>query len=184
MSKIRYGKQLLIMAAIAGILAALLVVGSCSSNSTTTATYKTPTSTTPIMTLPPTTLTTTATTTMTMPPTDTNTPPPTSSNTPTASKPAGQPVVINLIAKSFAFNMKTITVPAGAGVTINFDNQDTVPHNFALYTDSSASQSIYVGKVINMATTVYTFTAPTTPGTYFFRCDIHPTAMTGSFIVQ
>lgn len=34
------------------------------------------------------------------------------------------------------------------------------------------------------ATTTYTFTAPSTPGTYFFRCDVHPTVMTGQFIVQ
>jgi plastocyanin len=30
----------------------------------------------------------------------------------------------------------------------------------------------------------YTFDAPEKPGTYFFRCDIHPTTMTGQFIVE
>jgi plastocyanin len=34
-----------------------------------------------------------------------------------------------------------------------------------------------------VAKTIYTFTAPTQPGAYFFRCDIH-TYMTGTFIVQ
>jgi hypothetical protein len=60
-----------------------------------------------------------------------------------------------------------------------------IPHNFALYTDSSASTSIFVGQVINgPGTTVYQFTAPAKAGTYFFRCDLHPTIMTGQFIVQ
>jgi plastocyanin len=84
-----------------------------------------------------------------------------------------------------AFDQNTITVHPGAGVTLNFNNQDGgIPHNFALYTDSSGSTPIFRGQVITgPSTVVYTFVAPAAPGTYFFRCDIHP-AMTGSFIVS
>jgi hypothetical protein len=28
------------------------------------------------------------------------------------------------------------------------------------------------------------FTAPSTPGTYYFHCDVHPDQMNGTFIVQ
>jgi len=77
-----------------------------------------------------------------------------------------------------------MTIPAGASVTINFENREGLPHNFALYTNSSASTMIFRGDVITNDTIVYTFTAPSTPGTYFFRCDVHPTAMTGTFIVE
>jgi plastocyanin len=85
-----------------------------------------------------------------------------------------------------AFNMSTFSVSAGAQVTINFSNDDAgIPHNFALYTDSSANQSIFVGDIVTgPGSAVYTFITPTSPGTYFFRCDIHPTTMTGQFIVQ
>ena len=85
-----------------------------------------------------------------------------------------------------AFDKSTITVSAGAQVTINFDNQDSgIPHNFAVYTDSSAGTTIFIGETITGPNkTTYTFTAPTTPGSYFFRCDIHPTKMTGTFTVQ
>jgi plastocyanin len=117
----------------------------------------------------------------------------TTSNAPTSSQPTttssttpGGPVTINLTAQNIAFDTNTITVAAGANVTINFNNKDSgVPHNFSLYTDSSASTTLYKGQVINGPGTIaYTFTAPTKAGTYFFRCDIHPTTMTGSFIVQ
>jgi plastocyanin len=112
----------------------------------------------------------------------------TPSSTPPASSPAGtgNSVTIDLVAKNIAFDKSTITVPAGAQVTINFDNQDSgIPHNFALYTDSSAKTSIFVGEIITgPKTTTYTFTAPTTPGNYFFRCDVHPTQMKGTFVVQ
>jgi len=104
----------------------------------------------------------------------------------TTSSPQGNPVTINLTAQNLAFDTQTITVPAGAKVTINFNNKDAgIPHNFALYTDSSASTTLFRGNTITGAgTTTYTFTAPTKAGTYFFRCDVHPTTMTGSFVVQ
>lgn len=96
------------------------------------------------------------------------------------------PVTINLIAQGMAFDKNTITVPAGASVIINFNNKDNIPHNFAIYTNSSARPpAIYQGQIITgPATITYTFTAPSAPGTYFFRCDVHPTLMTGTFIVQ
>lgn len=94
--------------------------------------------------------------------------------------------IVNLTAKNFAFNTGTITVPAGANVTINFDNQDSgVPHNFAVYETSAAQKTIFKGPTITGPNkTTYTFTAPSKPGTYFFRCDTHFTAMTGQFIVK
>lgn len=93
---------------------------------------------------------------------------------------------VSLSAQNIAFDTSTITVPAGADVTVNFDNEDNgIPHNFAVYTDSSASQSIFVGDTITGPdTTTYTFTAPSDPGTYYFRCDVHPEQMNGDFIVQ
>ena len=99
---------------------------------------------------------------------------------------SSEAVTVDLSAKNIAFNTSTITVPAGAEVTVNFDNEDTgVPHNFAVYTDSSASQSIFKGDTITgPATTTYTFTAPSDSGTYYFQCDVHPQQMTGDFVVQ
>ena len=99
---------------------------------------------------------------------------------------AGQSVTINLVARNIAFDLKTLTVPAGASVTLNFDNRDSgIGHNFALYRDSSAQQSIFVGQIIKgPATIAYEFTAPDQPGSYFFRCDPHSSQMNGTFVVQ
>lgn len=99
---------------------------------------------------------------------------------------SGSTVTIDLVAKNIAFNVNSITVPAGSNVNINFDNQDIgVPHNFAVYTDSSATTTIFKGDIISgPKTTTYSFKAPTTPGTYFFRCDVHPSQMSGQFIVS
>jgi cytochrome c oxidase subunit II len=105
---------------------------------------------------------------------------------PTSASPPGPAVTVDLTAENIAFDKKTITVPAGAQVMINFNNKDTgVPHNFAVYTDSSATKSIFIGQIITGPKTVmYTFNAPATPGNYFFRCDVHPSIMTGTLVVQ
>ena len=99
---------------------------------------------------------------------------------------AAENVTIDLIAKNIAYNTSTITVPAGANVTVNFHNEDqNVPHNFAVYDTSAAKKVIFKGDIITgPSETTYHFTAPDTPGTYFFRCDVHPTIMTGQFIVK
>ncbi len=102
----------------------------------------------------------------------------------TAPPSGGTGTSIELVAQNIAFDTKTITVAAGASVTINFNNKDSLPHNFALYTDSGAQTSLFVGQIIaGLGTTTYKFTAPAKPGNYFFRCDVHPRAMTGTFVV-
>jgi plastocyanin len=102
-----------------------------------------------------------------------------------AGVPAAQSAAIGLIAKNIAFNTSTITVPAGANITVNFDNQDSgIPHNFAVYETSAAKNAIFTGKIITgPAKTTYTFTAPSKPGNYYFQCNVHPTQMNGQFIV-
>jgi hypothetical protein len=97
----------------------------------------------------------------------------------------GPTETISLIAKNIAFDKSSITVPAGAHVVMTFDNQDAgVVHNFALYTDSSAQTRLFAGEFVTGPKTVtYTFDAPSAPGNYFFRCDVHPTLMFGTFVV-
>jgi hypothetical protein len=60
-----------------------------------------------------------------------------------------------------------------------------VIHNLAFYTSKSASQVIHKGEPFpGIASRDETFTAPSTPGSYFFRCDVHPDTMTGTFLVR
>ena len=103
--------------------------------------------------------------------------------TPEAAR-AVERVTVAIAAENFGFSTEIITVPAGAEVTIEFDNRDDgVPHNVAVYTDATAADAIFVGEIVTgPVRTTYTFTAPETPGNYFFRCDVH-TAMHGAFIV-
>jgi hypothetical protein len=62
------------------------------------------------------------------------------------------------------------------------NNQDAgVLHNFAVYTNAQATTRVFMGDLVaGPIVHDYTFTAPP-PGTYFFRCDVHPDTMTGTF---
>ena len=114
----------------------------------------------------------------------TPTPAPAPSPSPTPAPTPGRSVTINLSVDNVAFDKSTITVPAGANVTVIFNNKQSIPHNLAVYKTKAATEAIFVGEVIQGPKTInYQFTAPATPGTYFFRCDVHPSVMTGDLIV-
>ncbi len=104
----------------------------------------------------------------------------------TVTGPAEERIVpVTLTAKNIVFDTKTITVPAVSRVVMTFVNEDPgIPHNFALYTDRSANSMIFTGDIVTGVNTVtYSFAAPPVPGNYFFRCDVHPETMTGTFVV-
>lgn len=98
----------------------------------------------------------------------------------------GGPVAVTLVAQNLSFDLSSISASAGVEVTVTLDNRDAgVLHNVAFYTNPSASSAIHVGELLTgPATEDVVFTAPSTPGNYFFRCDVHPDTMTGAFIVQ
>jgi plastocyanin len=91
---------------------------------------------------------------------------------------------LSIRASSLKFDKKTLVALPNRSVTVTFENDEGVLHNFAVYKDKSAKEKIYGGEIFNGKKTVdETFTAPAA-GEYFFRCDVHPDTMTGTFLVQ
>jgi plastocyanin len=88
---------------------------------------------------------------------------------------------VTIISRDMAFDQETLTVAAGSAWRLQLVNEDSVPHNVAIYRDTSATETVFVGKLVSSATTVYDMPA-LEPGTYFFRCDLHP-EMKGTLIV-
>lgn len=93
-------------------------------------------------------------------------------------------VTVRIVASERLFDRATIHVPADSRITIELLNQDADPHNFAVYESTAAEQEIFVSDTIAVRGKMSTgsFDAPP-PGTYFFRCDVHPVTMTGELIV-
>ncbi len=93
-------------------------------------------------------------------------------------------VALRLTAEGMAFDRDEISVPAGSPVEMTFENRDAgILHNFALYRNASATETLFKGRVNEgPGTVIYSFTAPPETGRFFFRCDVHPQMMTGAFV--
>lgn len=92
---------------------------------------------------------------------------------------------VSVTAHDIHFSASCLAAHAGKPFTITFRNQDSgVPHNVAIYSSSSAAKVLFRGQIVTGSSTV-TYHVPALPaGTYYFRCDVHPTAMHGTFVVK
>jgi Cupredoxin-like domain len=101
----------------------------------------------------------------------------------TSSAPSGPSVTIT--ARGTAFTQTIVGAPASQPFSIVFANADPGGHhNVAIYTDASASTVLFRGALITGAKTVVYRVGALPPGTYFFRCDVHPSQMKGTFEVR
>jgi plastocyanin len=92
---------------------------------------------------------------------------------------------VQISAHNIAFATKSLAAPAGKAFTLAFDNADPgVPHNVSIYTDSSAAQALFKGTVVTGPKTIDYQVKALPAGSYFFRCDVHPTLMTGTLVVK
>jgi hypothetical protein len=101
-------------------------------------------------------------------------------------EPAGTELAV--VAKGVAFDKDCLAAPAQKAFTLEFDNQDSgVPHNVEIFTDSSATERLGgakdAGDFISGPAKVTYDVDPLDAGSYFFRCDLHPAQMFGTFIV-
>lgn len=82
-----------------------------------------------------------------------------------------------------AFEPNVLEAPAATQVTVNYLNDSTLPHNIHFFAGSDQNApSIAATAIVTGpgAPESITFTTPEQPGDYFFWCDVHFTAMTGT----
>jgi plastocyanin len=99
----------------------------------------------------------------------------------------GQTAEISMI-PSIQFDKTELTIAGDTDVTITADNTDSgITHNFAVYTSKDAADSgedALAATGTCTAPCTDTVTVNLTPGEYYFRCQVHPSQMTGTLIVQ
>lgn len=89
-------------------------------------------------------------------------------------EPSIDPDALMITAKDLAFSTGALSAPADAPFQIAFDNQESAPHNVAIYRDSSATERIFgLDPFSGPAVVAYDVPALAS-GTYYFRCDVHP----------
>ncbi len=91
--------------------------------------------------------------------------------------------VVTITAAELAFDTSCLVVPAGEAFTIILVNDDSEPHNVAIYTDSSRGTQLFGGEIINGGETIEYDVEALEAGTFYFDCTVHP-GMNGSVIAE
>ena len=99
---------------------------------------------------------------------------------------SGGSTAVEINAPGLRFDKEELVIAAGTDVEVTMTNVAGI-HNFAVY----ASQEEAEAKAEAIAATevcrtgcIATLTLNLPPGEYFFRCDIHPSRMTGTLIAR
>jgi plastocyanin len=101
-----------------------------------------------------------------------------------ASPPASlDPTSPTLHALNVAFDHPQLTVAANASFVLVFDNQDSVGHNVSIYRDSAYQYQVFQGTIFSGPSTRWYPVPALAPGTYSFRCDLHPN-MSGTIVAS
>jgi plastocyanin len=97
--------------------------------------------------------------------------------------PSADPDALTISSKDLTFSTDKLAAPAGEAFQIVYDNQESAPHNVAIYADQGYSQKVLVEEPFS-GPKVVTYSVPALDaGTYYFRCDLH-TNMTGTIEVE
>jgi len=119
---------------------------------------------------------------------------PTQSTAPSA-PPSGQPsgapgTVFDLITNDdapLAFVPNEITAPPATDVTVNYNNNSSLPHNINFF-DGPDQTAPSLGATVVVtgpnAIESVTFTTPSDTGDYYFWCDVHAAAMAGTLHIR
>jgi plastocyanin len=93
----------------------------------------------------------------------------------------GEAGALTISADDLEFDTDALTASAGP-VVVTFTNNDTVPHNFSVYTEEGG-EAIATGDIINEGQTDEVDLGELEPGTYYFVCDLHP-EMNGTLTIE
>jgi alcohol dehydrogenase (cytochrome c) len=86
-----------------------------------------------------------------------------------------------------SFNTNQLSAAAGARVTLTYSNDSAIPHDWHLFNGADPSSPTIATTAIKAGpkdVESVSFAVPSTPGRYFFQCDVHPTLMTGFLVVH
>jgi plastocyanin len=92
--------------------------------------------------------------------------------------------VLEIAAISNEFDVEELRAPAGS-ITVEFDNRDGgIPHNIHFFKGDDAEGESVAETTLEVGPIEQTLTFDVEPGTYYYRCDVHPTTMEGTLTVE
>jgi plastocyanin len=89
---------------------------------------------------------------------------------------------VEINADALEFDVSEIEAPAGQEFTVTLNNLEGQPHNFAAYVEDGGDVIVQGEVITGPDATVEVVVPALDPGTYFFKCDVHP-EMNGTIVV-
>jgi plastocyanin len=90
---------------------------------------------------------------------------------------------VAITANNLEFDASTIEAPAGEAFTITFTNAESQPHNVSVYSEEGGETIVEGDIITGPDETTEVAVDALEPGTYYFRCDVHPD-MEGTIVVS
>lgn len=91
---------------------------------------------------------------------------------------------LSITARDIRFDKDCLAAPASRSFTLTVDNRDTLPHNIAVLESHTATDVLFRIEIFVGPGPVTKDAPALGPGTYAFHCEVHPTRMSGTFIVR
>ena len=114
------------------------------------------------------------------------TPAPTQATSPTPAASSDVTLQVKSTGNELVFDPAMLEAPAGKVVLVTYTNDSNLPHNINFFNGADATAPSLGKTEVKPGpgdVQSVTFTAPTTPGDYFFWCDVHGNQMTGTLHV-
>jgi cytochrome c oxidase subunit 2 len=90
-----------------------------------------------------------------------------------------------IAADRIAFDKPCLTAEAGKPFTLRFDNKEPVLHNVTIFEGADANTRPVLREPPFTGPRVETYQVPALKaGRHFYRCDVHPEAMTGTLVAR
>ncbi len=96
--------------------------------------------------------------------------------------PSAPPDGAVIVASNMSFDRAELMVPADRPFQLLFENRDGAPHNVTVL-EAANDYTLFVGDVFSGAASRLYDIPAIAPGTYRFRCDVHPD-MAGTIVAE
>lgn len=91
---------------------------------------------------------------------------------------------VSIVASGTKFDKTCLAAPAGQPFTLSYENKDSMAHNIVFLESHTATDVLFRADIFPGPQTMTFNVGALRAGTYAFHCEVHPGAMTGTFVVK
>jgi len=91
---------------------------------------------------------------------------------------------LRIVASGTRFDTNCLIGTANQALTLSYENKDSTNHGIVFLESHTSAEPFFRVEVFTGPRTQSVTIPPQRPGTYAFHCQVHPSAMSGTFVVR